>query len=461
MAADFEEEGRLAGETVTRPSSNPGMALGALLFVVVALALALFAYSAARKQSRVQNASEETFATARLQPGIGFNQTPATAPDQSRFVIPTPAPVVPPAAPTPVVLNPSPTPASTPKAEPFDDSEAKRLAELERLRKEAEAKRQARLRSPMLIVSDKDGVAGGDPSKVTAEDKEEDPHRRFLSNSERQVVRAYGEQLKRLDALVPQGYMIRATLETAVQSDLAGMVRASTTEDVYSFDGRRVLIPKGTMLTGEYKSGLTYGQTRVFIVWTRMLRADGVSMMLQSPGTDSLGRSGVTGEVDTHFWKRFGSAAMLTLAGGVAQFASALGQNNNQFQGQQFALDPTTGTLIPITGASQSQILLNARQIGAQTIAQSVTRMAEEALRNDIKVPPTVHLDQGTPVIVFVKRDLDFSDLYPDPVKEALYELRHPRKAGAGKGCDALAMGDAADLLPSGCEANRALVTRY
>lgn len=447
MAADFDEEGRLAGETITRQSSNPGMALGALFFALAVLVLGLFWYASARKQNRPQNVAEETFATARLQPGLGFNATPAPAPPQNKFVIPPP-----------VVVN-DPPPA--PKAEPFDDSEAKRLAELERLRKEAEAKIQARLRSPMLIVSDKEGLTNGDPSKVTAEDKEEDPHRRFLANSEHQVTKAYAEEVRRPDALVPQGYMIRATLETAIQSDLAGMVRAITTEDVYSFDGRRVLIPKGTMLTGEYKSGLAYGQTRVFVVWTRLLRADGVSLMLQSPGTDALGRSGLTGEVDTHFLQRFGSATLLTLAGGAAQFASALGQNFNQNQGQQFVLDPASGTLIPLNAVSQGQILLNARQIGAQTVAQSVTRMAQEALRNDIKVPPTIHIDQGTPVIVFVKRDLDFSDLYPDPVKEALYELRHPKKAAGARGCDAPALGDAAGLLPRGCASDSALVRRY
>ena len=87
--------------------------------------------------------------------------------------------------------------------------------------------------------------------------------------------------------------MIRGVLETGIQSDLPGNVRASVSEDVYSFDGRRVLIPKGTMLTGEYRSGVVRGQSRVLIIWTRMLRADGVSLMLGSYGTDNLGRSGL------------------------------------------------------------------------------------------------------------------------------------------------------------------------
>ncbi|MFX4581744.1 TrbI/VirB10 family protein, partial [Acinetobacter baumannii] len=73
----------------------------------------------------------------------------------------------------------------------------------------------------------------------------------------------------RIDALVAQGTFIRGVLETAVQSDLPGMVRATVTENVWSFDGRRVLIPAGSRLIGEYKSGIAQGQTRVFVVWTR------------------------------------------------------------------------------------------------------------------------------------------------------------------------------------------------
>ena len=81
---------------------------------------------------------------------------PLPKPDDIKFVIPPPAPTPPPA---PVVEIPA---AQTP---PVDDSEAKRLAELERLRKEEEAKREARLRSPMLVVNDKEGLASVDPGQ--------------------------------------------------------------------------------------------------------------------------------------------------------------------------------------------------------------------------------------------------------------------------------------------------------
>jgi type IV secretion system protein VirB10 len=261
----------------------------------------------------------------------------------------------------------------------------------------------------------------------------------------------------RIDALVPQGFMIRGVLETGIQSDLPGNVRASVSEDVYSFDGRRVLIPKGTMLTGEYRSGVVRGQSRVLIIWTRMLRADGVSLMLGSYGTDNLGRSGLEGEVDKHFLDRFGNAALLTLTGGVAQFVASLGQNQNQSANQQYAFDPVTGQLIPIAG-TQNSTLLSARQIGAQAASQAITRMAEEALKDEIHIPPTIYVDQGTRILVFVKRDLDFSDLYPDPVKEALYELKHPNKRPRRD--EDAALGDPAGVLSERGGAHTGLVTK-
>ena len=228
------------------------------------------------------------------------------------------------------------------------------------------------------------------------------------------MERARAVKTARIDALIPQGTMIRATLETAVQSDLPGMVRSITTEDVYSFDGRRVLLPKATMLTGEYRAVLTRGQTRVFMVWTRALRHDGVSVLLGSYGTDALGRSGVTGEVDQHYAERFGAAIVLSIVGGGSAYLSGLGQAG------------PTSTSTALTPAQQAQAS------AAQTISQTYAEMANSTLKEQMAIPPTIHIDQGTPIIVFVKRDLDFSNLYVDPVKEALRELKHPGRAQAG-----------------------------
>ena len=307
--------------------------------------------------------------------------------------------------------------------------EARRLAEAE------ERARWERLRSGLIIIDNdrvgplaSDGVGG-----ALRPDQEADANRRFLTSAGHQdfdIARA--SKNFRTDALVAQGTMIRGVLETAIQSDLPGNVRAITSEDVYSFDGRRVLIPAGTRLIGEYRSGLARGQTRVFVVWTRMLRADGVSVSLGSIGTDPLGRAGVGGEVDNHYVERFGSAILLTLVGGGAQYIAGLGQQRNvndynAGSGNIQVVDPATGRVTIIQQNNNQYVDQYGRQIASQTIAQSLTQLANEALRDSINIPPTVHVDQGTKISIFVRRDLDFSAFYPDPVRQEALRLASQR----------------------------------
>ncbi|HXZ14855.1 MAG TPA: TrbI/VirB10 family protein [Roseiarcus sp.] len=126
-------------------------------------------------------------------------------------------------------------------------------------------------------------------------------------------------------------------------------------------------------------------------------------------------------------------------------------------QPTQYVLDPTTNTLVPLNAVTQNQIVANGGQIAAQSMSQGITKMAEMALSNDINIPPTINVDQGTRIIVFVKRDLDFSDLYPDPVKEALYELRHPGQTRRGS---SLSMGDSAGVFSAGGQSDTPISAR-
>jgi type IV secretion system protein VirB10 len=174
--------------------------------------------------------------------------------------------------------------------------------------------------------------------------------------------------------VVPQGAVIPAVLETAINSDLPGYTRAIVSRDIRSFDGTAILIPRGSRLIGQYKSGLTSGETRAFIIWNRLIRPDGLSVQLASPGTDDLGQAGMTGKVDTHFAKRFGSAMLLSVVNGLSTIAS---------------------------GKSSSTIV-----IGTSGDASGVMG---EALSNDIKIPPTIKVPQGAPIQVFAARDLDFN----------------------------------------------------
>lgn len=166
---------------------------------------------------------------------------------------------------------------------------------------------------------------------------------------------------------VVQGVLIPAVLETAINSDLPGYARAIVSQDVRSFDGSKVLIPRASHLIGQYKSGIADGQRRAYILWSRLITPDGVSIALASPTTDFSGKTGVAGDVDTHFFARFGSAILMS----VVDLFSAIG-----------------GASVVISGGS------NAASVAAQ---------------RDSQIPPTITVPQGTPIRVFTARDLDFS----------------------------------------------------
>ena len=245
------------------------------------------------------------------------------------------------------------------------------------------------------------------------------------------VEKAVATKNDRIDALVAQGTMIRADLLTAIQSDLPGNVSAITREDVWSFDGRRVLIPAGTKLIGDYRSESPAGKPDI-------RRLDQVAARRWRVGPTRIdwnGRprtGGAGGFRRPALCRAVRASILLSVIGGASQFIATLGQQsqlNNQQNTTQSYTDPVTGHTTTIT-SQPNQNLLNARQIGSQQISQSLTKLAEEALKDSINIPTTIYVDQGTRIVVFVKKDLDFSNFYPDPVKEALRELKHERQSG-------------------------------
>lgn len=263
-------------------------------------------------------------------------------------------------------------------------------------------------------------------TSVNSRQRLNDANLLFLDNQAKNGVQtSLAGKLKRPDALVPQGTIIQGVLETAIQSDLPGVVRGIVAQDVWSLDGRRVLIPQGSRLIGDYRSGIATGQTRVLIAWNRVLTSDGISVQLGSLGTDTLGRSGMTGKVDKHNVERFGSAILLTVLGGVSQYLATLGQAPQAPETTVTSIDPITGAITTTTtqGTSNQN---QARQIGAQSASQSLSQIANQALQDSVNIPPTIHIDQGVRMIVMVRQDLDFSELYLDPVIEEYNRLKHP-----------------------------------
>ena len=170
-------------------------------------------------------------------------------------------------------------------------------------------------------------------------------------------------------ATVTTGTMIPAILETAINTDVPGYVRAVVSQDVRSHDGSRVLIPRSSRIVGQYQSGLQAGQRRAYVIWQQLLRPDGVSVSLQSPATSFDGTAGLQGEVDNHFFSRFGSAMLLSVIGGLANVASG----------------------------------------GAGVILGGGGNAANTALQQDGQRPPTIRVRMGEPIRVYTARNLDFS----------------------------------------------------
>ncbi|CUX72295.1 MULTISPECIES: type IV secretion system protein VirB10 [Agrobacterium] len=248
---------------------------------------------------------------------------------------------------------------------------------------------------------------GGTPLTVAGEDR----NSQYLSSASAIGDRsAKARQIKRIDAMIPEGTLIPGILETAIVSDLPGQIRAITSQDVYSFDGRRVLIPTGTRLIGEYQSEVTRGQKRIFVVWTRLIRDDGVSVRLNSMGADSLGRSGLTGHVDNKFRERFGASILLSIVGGGASYLTGYGSDS--------------------TAGSNNDDAQRASELARETIAQTFSDMANTVLSENLRIPPTISVAQGERIFIFVRQDLDFSEMYDDPVTEAMKEIKRER---AGK----------------------------
>ena len=179
--------------------------------------------------------------------------------------------------------------------------------------------------------------------------------------------------IRHLSTLVPQGSLIPAVLETALDSTRAGPARALVTRDVRGFDGGRILIPRGSRLVGDYRADLEPGQNRALVTWTRLIRPDGVTIAIGSPAGDPLGRVGVRGRVDSHFLERFGAALLQSaLQIGVAR-ASQIGGS-----AVVVALPGTVQTVAsPLTGGTPPR--------------------------------PTLRVRQGTTITVLVARDLDFT----------------------------------------------------
>lgn len=263
---------------------------------------------------------------------------------------PPPAPPPPPApdVQAPVYNGPSPSPISAPS-------------------------RQApRNVSGQALVVDTSSQA----SPRDAEDQRDD-NNQTTGNNERprlSTTRARAAMLANRSTTVPQGTLISAVLETAFDSTSPGFARALVQKDVHGFDGTQVLIPRGSRLIGEYGADTARGQQRAIILWSRLIRPDGVTIAIGSPAADTVGRGGVKADVNSHFLERF--------SGAILQSALDVGVNLAARSSRSPVIVALPGTSSAVTNAAAART---------------------------IDITPTLRVPAGRSVSVFVARDLDFT----------------------------------------------------
>jgi type IV secretion system protein VirB10 len=186
-------------------------------------------------------------------------------------------------------------------------------------------------------------------------------------------------RLRDRSLLLSKGTFIDCTLETAIDSTLPGITSCVTAHDTFSADGRVVLLERGTRLFGETQGQVQQGSARVYVLWTEARTPTGVVVPLGSPGTDELGRAGLPGTVQRHFWQRFGAAILMSTIDGAVQAAVQASNRNS-------------GTVIYNPGATQD--------------------VMTEVLKSTVAIPPTVVKRNGDRIEVLVAQDVDFAHVY-------------------------------------------------
>ncbi|KAE8755317.1 type IV secretion system protein VirB10 [Paraburkholderia madseniana] len=181
--------------------------------------------------------------------------------------------------------------------------------------------------------------------------------------------------------MLAQGAKIDCVGDTAFDSTDAGMSTCTVTKNVYSDDGRVVLIERGSQINSEYRSNLSPGQKRIFVLSALVRTPLGVTVEIDSPVADALGRMGIDGFVDNHWRPRVGAAVMLGITQDAIGYLATRGGNSNG-----------------------SVVYANTQQQGND--------MATRVLDSTINIPPTLTKNQGAEFTIVIARDLDFGSVY-------------------------------------------------
>ena len=270
--------------------------------------------------------------------------------------------------------NPAPAPPGPSEEElRAREEEARRLAELRRRAEEERAFEARRIASPVIAFG---GAGGANARETELTERSFGDVTDFVLNGALPSAVTQAEVIANPSNTVVQGTMIQSVLETALDSSLPGQTRAIISEDVFSYDGSRLLIPRGSRLIGRYRSDIKVSQRRVTIAWDRIILPTEQTIRISAFGGDALGRSGVTGEVDTRFLQRFGSAALISIISAAPSAAASEVQ------------DETAADVL-------------------QDVGNDLADATDSVIGEYLSIGPVIHVDQGARVTVMVDRDLE------------------------------------------------------
>lgn len=364
------------------PSVNqegPSTKKRALVLLVIVLILALAGGVGYWKYKKQQESDAETATTKNLRIGSAVPARTFTAPPTKEA--PPPLPGGTPAAPVVPNVAQNGGQASAPPPLPGNGGYNQTQTAAPVLDKSA---------SSLMVASQSDARQAGQGSSADGSPSPQGNRREGQDGqggmsallSSTQTATRKATNLGDRNFLLAKGAFIDCALQTKLDSTVPGMTACVVTRNIYSDNGKVLLIERGSTVSGEYQANMRQGMARIFVLWNRIKTPNGVVINLDSPGTDPLGGAGVPGYIDTHFWQRFGGALMLSLVDDVAR---GLSNSVNSSGNNQFNFNST---------------------------GDATQDMAAEALKNTINIPPTLYKNQGEQVGIYIARDLDFSGVY-------------------------------------------------
>lgn len=197
---------------------------------------------------------------------------------------------------------------------------------------------------------------------------------------------------------INQGKLLTAVLETAINTEVPGSVRAIVSRDVYGESGNEVLITRGSRLYGTYSSQISKGQGRVDISWTRLIRSDGVDLAIAFKASDQFGRSGIPGEVDNKYGSIITNSLLTSIlaVGGAIAAQKALGSNNN-------TTATTTAGVTTTTGNASAQAVAD--------VTKTIVGTVNQIIGDSLNLAPVITVPQGTRITVVVNADMNIPSL--------------------------------------------------